>query len=170
MNNLSYDVHERYRKLHHKAAGRVTRSQATFDLQYKAIQDDHAMLIGLRDKEQYIAFSYFLHDKKAAYYGSSADDPEYNSPIPLEHCIIWKAIEYYKERGLKFLEIGAQQFGPQIFDHPSQKDLTISFFKRGFSVRILPFYRGVKYFDKEFMRRDLTDNIKKTLRAYSNGF
>lgn len=165
-NNLNYDVHERYRKLHHKTAGRVTRAQSTFDLQFEAIKNDQAMLIGLRDGEQYIAFSYFLHDKNSAYYGSSADDPEYSSDIPLEHCIIWRSIEYYKERGLKFLDLGAQQFCPQIFDHPSQKDLTISFFKRGFGAKIIPIFRGIKYFDIEFMQRDLMVNVEKMVENY----
>jgi hypothetical protein len=162
--NPDYDVHERYRQLHHKTAGRITRSQLTFDLQFQAIKNDNAMLIGLQDGEQYVAFSYFLHDKKAAYYGSSSDDPAYESAIPLEHCIIWKAIEYYQERGLEILEIGVQQFGPQIFDHPSPKDITISFFKRGFGVKILPFYRGIKYFDKELMQRDLMSNVAQTVK------
>jgi hypothetical protein len=42
-----YDLHEKYRILHHKCAGRVTRPISTFDLQYEMIQDDNAVLIGL---------------------------------------------------------------------------------------------------------------------------
>ena len=163
--NPDYKIHETYRKLHHKTSGRVTRPLETFKMQFEDLKNDRAMLIALKDKDQFVAFSYFLHYQNCAYYGSSADDPEYESKIPLEHCIIWSAIEYYKKRGFVFLEIGAQQFGTQFFDHPSQKDLNISFFKRGFGGKIIPFYRGIKYYDTEVMRQDLECNMNRLLRA-----
>ena len=166
--NHDYDVHEIYRKLHHKTSGRITRPIETFDMQFEDLKNDRAMLIALKDKDQFVAFSYFLHYRNCAYYGSAADDPDYESKIPLEHCIIWTAIDYYKKRGVNFLEIGAQQFGTQFFDHPSQKDLNICFFKRGFGGKIIPFYRGIKYYDTEVMKQDLECNMNRLLKVYCN--
>ena len=165
-NNPDFEIHENYRKLHHKTSGRVTRSKETFDLQFDMLKEDNAILIGLQDNNKFIAFSYFLHNKQGVVYASSSDDPDFETDIPLEHCIIWTAIEYYKKRDINYLEIGLQQFGHQIFDHPNQKDLNISFFKRGFGGNIVTLYRGIKYYKKGCMRKDLEDNVHKLLKSY----
>lgn len=161
--NPDFETHEIYRKLHHKTAGRITRPIKTFDLQFDMLKEDNAVLIGLQDRDKFVAFSYFIHHNKCAYYGSASDDPDYISDTPLEHYIIWTAIGYYKKRNFNFLELGWQQFGPQVFDHPNQKDINISFFKRGFGGKILVLYRGLKYYDKEYMKKDLEDNIQKLI-------
>ena len=139
-------------------------------MQFEDLKNDRAMLIALKDKDQFVAFSYFLHYQDCAYYGSADDDPDYESKIPLEHCIIWSAIEYYKKRRVDFLEIGVQQFGTQFFDYPSQKDLNISFFKRGFGGKIIPFYRGIKYYDTEIMKQNLECNMNRLLRAHQGEY
>ena len=165
-NNANYDIHEIYRKLHHKTAGRVTRSRETFNMQFEDLKNDKAVLAGLKDGEQFITFSYFNHHQSSAYYGSASDDPDFQTEIPLEHCIIWTAIEYYKKRGLDFFETGCQQFGPQLYDHPGQKDINISFFKRGFGGKIVPLYRGIKYYSKELMQQELFENTEKLMQEY----
>lgn len=164
--NPCFETNEIYRKLHHKTAGRVTRSIETFNLQFEMLKDDNAVLVGIQDRDKFVAFSYFFHHNKKAYYASSSDDPDYSSDIPLEHCIIWTAIEYYKKRGLHHLEIGLQQFGQQLFDFPSQKNLNISFFKRGFGGNIVTVYQGIKYYKKEHMKEDLEVNMNKLLDNY----
>ena len=156
-----------HRKLHFKTAGRITRPEETWELQYKMLQDDNAILIGLRDERQFVGFSYLVHHNGKAYYGNSSNDPEYSGDIPLEHTIIWSAIEYYRERNFDLLEIGQQQFGDQVFDHPSKKDLDISFFKRGFGGKVVTLYRGVKYCNKELMKKDLNRNITEMLKSIS---
>ena len=165
-NNPDFEIHENYRKLHHKTSGRVTRPIETFDLQFDMLKEDNAILIGLQDSNKFIAFSYFLHHKQGVYYASSSDNPDFETDIPLEHCIIWTAIEYYKKRDIKYLEIGMQQFGHQIFDHPNQKDLNISFFKRGFGGNNVTLYRGIKYYKEGYMEKDLDDNVHKLLKSY----
>ena len=164
--NYDYELHELYRKLHHKTAGRITRPIETFNMQFEDLKNDRAILIALKDKDQFVSFSYFFHYQNYAFYGSVADDPEHESKTPLEHCIVWTAIEYYKKRGFDFLEIGVQQFGTQFFDYPSQKDLNICFFKRGFGGKIISLYRGIKYYDIEVMKQDLECNMNKLLSAH----
>lgn len=164
--NASFEIHEKYRELHHKAAGRVTRDLRTYEIQYKMLLDDNALLVGLRDKDKFIAFSYFFHFNGSIYYGSSSDDPDYQTDIPLEHTIIWAAIEYYKNRNYKYFEIGWQQFGEQIFDHPSKKDISISFFKRGFGGNLVNLFRGIKYYNKEFLEKDIRNNLSGLIVNY----
>ncbi len=164
--NPDFAIHENYRKLHHKTSGRVTRPKETFDLQFDMLKEDKAILIGLQDSNKFIAFSYFLHYKQGVVYASSSDDPDFETDIPLEHCIIWTAIEYYKRREIKYIEMGMQQFGHQIFDNPNQKDLNISFFKRGFGGNTVSLYRGIKYYKKECLKKDLEDNVHKLLKNY----
>jgi len=159
--NPLFEVHEKYRELHHKASGKITRDIETFQLQYEMLLDDNAILVGLKDGEHFVAFSYFFHFNRSIYYGSSSDDPDYQPTIPLEHTIIWAAIKYYKKRNFKFFEIGWQQFGEQIFDHPSSKDISISFFKRGFGGELRSLYRGIKYYDDELKKNELLNFIKQ---------
>jgi hypothetical protein len=161
--NADFDIHELYRELHHKAAGRVTRSKETWDLQFDMLTDDNAILIGLKDGDRFVAFSYFFHQNGTIYYGSSSEDPDYETIIPLEHNIIWHAIIYYKNRGFKYLEIGHQQFGQQIFDHPSTKEINLAFFKRGFGGNIKTIYRGIKYYDADCMKKELLENVNEFL-------
>lgn len=157
--NPSQELVEQYREMHHRAAGRVTRPLETFNLQHEGIVQDHGMLLGIQYENRFVAFSYFLHSGQSAYYGSAADEPDYSGNIPLEHSIIWAAVEYYKERGIPYFEVGTQQFGPQIFDHPSDKDLSIAFFKRGFSTQPSPLFRGIKYYSSELFEKDMRQNI-----------
>ena len=81
--NKSYEVHEEYRELHRKCAGRVTRAKETFDKQYELLENDFASLIGLKYKGIYIGFNYFFHFQKTVVYASGAEYE--NSHIPIYH-------------------------------------------------------------------------------------
>ena len=160
------ETHETYRRLHHKTAGRVTRPIETFDLQFAALKEDHASLIGIVEKGCFVALSYFFHHQDSVYFASASDDPDYSGDIPLEHCILWTAMDYYHRRGQRFLEVGLQQFSAGLFDQPSDKEIRIAFFKRGFGGSPFHLFRGVKYYDKNVMRSELEGNVEKLLGAY----
>ncbi len=158
-----FQRHEQYRQLHHKAAGRVTRPLRTFELQFELLKQDHAVLVFLLDHDRPLAFSYFFHHSQGAYFASASDDPDYPTAIPLEHGITWAAIAYYQRRGFKQVELGWQQFGPQVWEHPTPNDLGISFFKRGFGGQLVSLYRGIKYYDKQLLKRELDENAQKLI-------
>ena len=165
--NQNPEAHNIYREFHHKASGRITRENKTWGIQYEMLKNDNAVLIGIKDKSRFVAFSYFFHLNNNAYYASSSDDPEYQNSIPLEHCIIWKAIEYYSQRGFNSLEMGRQLYSRQLFDHPSQKDLSISFFKSGFGGEVFSLFRGIKYYDNKLMKKELEYHVSKLLEETS---
>lgn len=163
-NNADFEFHETYRKLHFKAAGRVTRPMETFNLQFEMLKRDESMLLGIRYQGQFVSCSYFMHNSRTAYYSSEADDPEVEVPVTYGPLSQWSAIEYYKGRGLEYMELDNQQFGPQVFDHPSPKDLSISMFKRGFGGKTIPLFRGIKYYDDGLMEQELTENVKQLIK------
>lgn len=166
--NPDFEIHEQYRLLHFKAAGRVTRPLETFNTQFEMLKSDEATLIGIKYKEHFVSFSYFIHFNKTAYYASEADDPEIEVPVTYGPLCQWTAMEYYKSRGFDYIEFDNQQFGPQIFDHPDKKDLSISMFKRGFGGKTFPLFRGVKYFDNALLRKELIENTELLMQSLSN--
>lgn len=162
--NANYDIHEVYRGLHRKCAGRSTRSKETFDKQFEMLQNDKASLFGLKYKGNFIGFNYFLHYQKTAVYYSGADDPNYTN-IPIYHPLLWSAITYYKSRNFAFLEFSTPcGYSYQFDDYLDEKQLNISHFKRGFGGEMVPLFRGVKYFDKESFLQDW-DMFKNKIMA-----
>lgn len=163
----SYELHEEYRLLHAKCAGRVTRPKNTFDLQFEQLKQGHAVLVGLRYKEKNIGYSYFEYSFDKALYASSADDPEYEK-LPLYHVIIFRAMEYLQKKGVRFLNT-SQPSSPSIqFDYyPDAKQRNIALFKRGFGGNFRMQFQGIKYFSKELFQKDAQEFIKQYARSLS---
>lgn len=161
--NSSYEIHEEYRELHHKCAGKVTRSKETFDFQFQELKQGNAVLFGLKYKGKNIAFVYFKYYKDKAIYSSAADDPDYNK-FPLYHILIYSAMKYLKKRGVCFIDTG-QPSSPssQIDYYPDKKQLNIALFKCGFGGEFKHYFRGIKYFSKKLFKED----IKKFTKNYS---
>lgn len=164
--NADKEVFDQYRLLHHKASGRITRPVETFEMMYDWILSGNGMLCGVSKNGVFAGFSYLILYKDGAYYGSASDDPDFETDVPISHVIQWSVIQWLKERGYKKYEIGQQQFGPQIYDIPSSKELSISFFKRGFGGMTVPCYLGNKYYDKDFMKTELENNLQKLTARY----
>jgi hypothetical protein len=165
--NPEFEEHEKYRALHFKAAGRVTRPIETFNLQFAMLKNDEAMLIGIKYKGQYVGLSYFIHLNRTAYYASEADDPDIEIPLTCGPLMQWKAIEYYKARGFDYMELDIQQYGSQVFDHPTQKEISISIFKRGFGGKTFPLFRGIRYYDKKLLEKEVIENAEKLIKELS---
>ena len=166
---IKKEVFEQYRLLHHKAAGKVTRPRETFEMMYQWIVGGKAILCGARnDKGEYVGFSLIIVYGQGAHYASASDDPDIDVEVPVSHVIQWEAIEWLKRSGIRVYETGFQQFGAQIYDHPSKKDFDISFFKRGFGGKTVTLYRGIKYYDDEYMKQDLKNSVVKTMESFKN--
>jgi len=165
-NNPERDSFENYRILHHKAAGRVTRPLETFEMMYSWILSGEGMLCGVTKETQPVGYTYVNYYKNAAYYSSASDEPDFITNVPISHAIQWAVIQWLKEHGCTTYEMGIQQFAPLFFDLPSSKDLSISFFKRGFGGKTVPLYRGIKYYDLDFMKRELTMSLQNFISSY----
>jgi hypothetical protein len=141
-----------YQLLHQKDAGRVTRSQRTFDLMLDWVRRGHAVLMEARHAGQAAAFALFILFGTGAYYGSSCKDPD-TPDIPASHLIQWEAIRWLKKARFEWYEVGHQQFGPQWFDPASPKDVSIALFKRGFGGVTIPLVTAESFYSKSLLEQ-----------------
>lgn len=165
--NKDYQTHEQYRELHHKAAGKITRSKETFDLQYKMLEDGNAILVGLKKTGNFIAFTYFTFAGTGAISFSAADDPKFDH-LPLYHLINYQAFRYLKNKGIKYMDMGQPlTVSRQLFHSPDEKQKNIALFKTGFGGKFVQDFRGIKYFSKETFRTDIENFTKEYEKTIS---
>lgn len=153
--NCSYEVSEKYRSLHRKSAGRITRIKGTFDHQYKLVEQGHSFYSIITRNDDLIAVCYFIMSGDTAVYQSAAKDPEFTS-VPIYHALIWEAIRYLCKKGITLLEVQPPcGYSMQLDDYIDLKQLNISRFKRGFGVNMVPMFRGIKYFKRQLFCDDV---------------
>ena len=164
-------IHEIYRQTHIKAAGRETRPKWTFDLQFEELKAGEATMICMTYEGRFVQLDYFSHRNGYVYYSSAADDPEFSESceVPLGHAILWFAQDYFRSQGMKYLEIGWQLYGTQLFSSPSRKEMNISYFKRGFGGFAASLYRGLKFYDPAIRERIVRDAVAQYLEALPQG-
>ena len=148
--NISSSIFDIYRVMHHKAAGRVTRPLVTFKIMNEWINHNNAILVLGKHKEDYVASILITTYKNSAYYASGAEEPDIDLPVPIGHALMWKSICFLKTIGIEFFETGWQQYGNLPYDKPSEKDLNISLYKRGFGGYAVPVFRGKKCFSIDY--------------------
>ena len=135
-----------FKNLHYLAAGRVTRSEETWNIQYEWIKKGFGVIILAYLEGKPIGGIYTILYKNGAYYGISANHPDYEDRS-ISHSIQWKMIKWLRRNRYRYYELGIQQFSDQQYDHPSQKDLDISLFKRHFGGYTITFHRGRKRYN-----------------------
>lgn len=134
-----------YRRLHAKAAGRVTRPAETFEMMRDWLVAGDGALVQADLHGEAIGFAYLNLDGRRAYYTSGANDPEIGQ-LPIGQALQGAALEWLSSAGFQLYELGLQQFGELPYDSPSGKDLGISRFKRGFGGIIVPLATRAKTF------------------------
>jgi len=164
--NASEELFTNYVLLHHKCSGKITRPQITFNMQLEKIKMGNAFLVALKYLEKNIAFVYFEHCNDKAIYASAADDPDYDR-LPLYHVLIFKAMEYLKEKGVTLVDTGQPSCPSSQFDYYiDKKQENIALFKRGFGGSFKENFRGIKYFSEEAFK----DDANKFIENYSKKF
>ena len=157
--NVTQERFDSYRLLHHKAAGRITRPRETFQMMLEWIRGGQAILCAATLEDKDVGFALVSVYKDGAYYSSSCEDPECNH-LPIGHLLQWRAIQWLKQHGIRRYEIGAQPFSGQVHSTTSEKELKIGFFKRGFGGHSVAFWRGEKFYSREYCLRVLQDRAK----------
>ena len=167
--NITEEVYEAYRGLHQKDAGRVTRAGVTFDLMRDWIKNGNAVLVGakMKDSGRFAGFGYMYMYKNGVYYGSACSDPD-DGNLPVAHFILWESVKWFKEHSIKFFELGWQFFNASFHYHASDKERTISRFKRGFGGELVPQLLGEKYFSVELFEKEYAAKIDN-YRNYIKG-
>ena len=165
--NITADAFDRYRLLHHKAAGRITRPLKTFELMYKWIQEGFAALSCATLEGKDIGFALISVYKDGAYYSSGCVDPEFNH-LPVGHLLQWRAMHWLKAHKIRHYEIGIQLLSSQPHSIVSEKEWNISFFKRGFGGFTVPAWRAEKFYDEALCRRVLQERAEQYSRTASS--
>lgn len=131
--NVSDVYIEEFRILHCDVAGRETRPKETWDIQRDMIASGEAFAVLGRLDKRLVTAALFLHSSKSCYYGVSASDRSMFDK-PLSHVVIWTGIHQAKAVGCKRIELGGQFYPNQLQGgvEPSQKEINIGRFKRGF--------------------------------------
>lgn len=158
--SITRTIFDQYCELHHIDAGRITRPQITFDIQYDWIKQGYAVLPRALLGEEVVGFSHISTYKGKACYGSACSDPYYHD-LPIGHVLTWKTIEWLKEHNYRYYHIGWQQYSSLPYDIPSKKEVEISFFKRGFGGFTIPLFRGEKYYSKDYYLKINQERINR---------
>jgi len=140
--NINSNIYGKFKDLHFKEAGRMTRSEKTWEIHFEMIKNGSAVLICAELNEELIGAALFIHSSYSAYYGVSASNIELKKNIPITHLIIDKAIHYFKDLGMLKLILG--KYEP---DSKDEKLRGISGFKSAFSNEKLI---SLKFIDNQF--------------------
>jgi len=134
---------EEFRELHREVAGRVTRSIESWDIQFAAIKNNQGFLVALRDKQNIlVGGGFFQVSEDEGVYAVAAYKRELFDK-PLGHVVQFKAIEELKRRRCKWYLLGQRLYETDV-PQPSEKEVSISFFKEGFATDMKPFFSLMK--------------------------
>jgi FemAB family protein len=126
-----------FAQLHLDVSGRKTRSDETWALQLRQIEVGEALLVVLRNAEgKMVGGGFFQFSRDEALYAVAAYDRALFQK-PLGHVVQVTAIEEFRYRNIRWLKLG-RRFYPGENPAPTEKELSISDFKSGFSSHLLP--------------------------------
>ena len=151
---ITEDQFRTYKELHRKAAGRLTRPEATFDMMLDWIRQGQAVLSQALLDGRVVGSILGVVYKSGVYYRSGCNDPDWEKRYALGHFLQWKTIQELIRRGITYYDLGWQLFGPQLGYVPSTEEVGIAFFKRGFGGIPVPLFRGERYFSAELFRKE----------------
>lgn len=129
--SITKSLIEDFRQLHIQAAGRETRAVRTWEIQMEQVLAKEAFIILGYMNEQLVTAAFFQYNCKSCLYGVSASKRDMFDK-PMSHSLIWTAILHAKQLGCKCFEMGEQLYPGQGESLPTEKELGISKFKRGF--------------------------------------
>ncbi|MEI6300061.1 MAG: FemAB family protein [Betaproteobacteria bacterium] len=130
---------QEFRALHLAAAGRMTRSEESWNLQYLALLSGAVFLVYLRDHAgRLVGGALFNTSRDEGYYFVGAYDRDLFDK-PIGHLIQYEAIVEMKRLGLRWYHIGARPF-PAEQPQLTEKQAAIVHFQDGFATHILPRY------------------------------
>jgi hypothetical protein len=121
----------RFRELHLHAAGRETRSRLTWHRQYEMVRAGEAFVVTGELDGELVTAALFPCSSRYCFYGVSASKRELFDK-PMSHAVIWCALLHAKEHGCIFFELPELRYPEQGPPLPTEKELSISTFKRGF--------------------------------------
>lgn len=128
-NNTDYNKFVEFRNFHIETAGRKTRSDRSWDIQFESIKNNEAFLLLGYLADQLVSGSLILYGATEAYYGVGVYDRQLMAnKVAVGHYNILKTIYECKSRGLSLLNLGSIAKKSE-----DEKEKNIFKFKSGFS-------------------------------------
>lgn len=159
-NNITGNSFSEFKKLYFLASGRHIYNDSEWDVLRDVIKRDQGVMALAKLDNEAIGVCFFTHLNGKVYYSLAANHPQYEKDYFIGHLLIWKAVEYYRERKFMFLEMGWQFYPGQLLEKPTDKEINISQFKNGFGGSCFPLYRGTKFFNHETREKYIENNLK----------
>ena len=131
--NPSWEKFQEFQKFHKRVSGRTTRSQESWDVMYSALQQNFAELTLGYQFGELVSGALIIDGAKTSIYASGVYDRS-KFDRPLAHWLLYDSIVRSKSRGKKIFEIGLVDK----HSNPSQKEINIAQFKRGFATNLEP--------------------------------
>ncbi len=142
--NITDEMIELYKDIYEKDAGKVTRNSELYRYYLEFIKNGKGLAAFGSIDGQEVGVVVVTIYKNTAYYSSYGELEEELNHVPIGHVLHWEIINYLKEHGIEFYEMGEQIFGRTHYSNPEAKLINISNFKRRFGGYTVPFWRGVK--------------------------
>jgi FemAB family protein len=140
LNSAQPQVWDDFRELHRSAAGRATRSEASWDLQYRTVIEGDGFLVYLRDPDgKMVGGAFFNSTRDEGYYSVGAYERALFDK-PVGHVVQYHAISEMLRLGMRWYRIGIRPY-PETAPTPTAKQMSIADFKQGFSTHLFPAYR-----------------------------
>lgn len=133
---ISKDKFDEFRLLHKTVSKKTTRPIESWNIQKKEIDDGLSFLITVSDlNNTLVGAGLFNCSKNLGNYESGVYKRELFDK-PLAHPVQMKAIETLKNKGFQWYELG-QKFFKVDKNPPSEKELSVSYFKEGFATDVI---------------------------------
>lgn len=117
---------------HQQVAGKVTRSERSWQLQYEMVKRGEGFVILSDHKGALASACLILHSKVEAHYAVGVYDRGLmGDNLPLGHYPLWLAVTEARQRGIERFNLG------DVGNDGGDKDRAIALFKRGFAVQIV---------------------------------
>lgn len=148
-NDESFDEYVKMHCRHHQKGSELVRPEATYEKMRGFIKQGYGFLAGVKKDGRFVNFAYFYVYKNNVYWGSSCMDKS-SAGLPAGHILQWSAIQWMREQGYQFYEIGWQDYLSSFSYLNTKKEVNIGRFKRGFGGFTTPLFTGEKYYDKDY--------------------
>ena len=167
-NNITTKIFNEYKRAHYICAGRKTRPDSTFDVQYEMILNGLGCMLILEFENKKIGFLSAAMFQNTASFWSIANIPEYEEKVPIYKLLVLESFKYFKSKRYDYIHFGAPandslvgNFG----NYCDKKQLQISKYKLDYNPIIVNRHRGIKYYDKEAFNHDLKVFKSKVMRT-----
>jgi hypothetical protein len=122
---------DEFQEFHKKVAGRVTRSQETWDIMFESCFEGRGELVlGRLKTGELVAGSLIVDGTEISHYATGVYDRE-RFDKPMGHLNIYESILRSRQRGMKTFDLGVVPL-----EDATPKEIDIGYFKRGFATHL----------------------------------